>query len=176
MLKAKLLILWFKKIIVIVPLLLLSSSCSMNYLYDAKTISYTNLVYIKPIPEKIGMIATSYLRAYFKNNNIATAKYILKINLSLTETLQLNNIYGFATQGELWVTVNWSLIDKFTNKPYITSSVYHPAYYSIVHSAYATNNNKKSALNLALKNLSMDLSLKVSAILKQTNGNLSNNK
>lgn len=175
MLKAKLLILWFKKIIVIVPFLLLSS-CSINYLYDAKTILYTNLVYIKPIPEKIGMITTSYLRAYFKNNNIATAKYILKINLSLTETLQLNNIYGFATQGELWVTVNWSLTDKITNKPYITSSVYHPAYYSIVHSAYATNNNKKSALNLALKNLSTDLSLKVSAILKQTKGSLSNNK
>lgn len=168
MLKARLSILWFSKKIIIIPFMLLLASCSTNYLYNSKILEYTNLVYVQPIPERAGMIITSYLSTYFKNQNIDTSKYLLQVDLSFTETLQLNNIYGFSTQGELWVIANWKLLYKNTKKPYISSSVYHPAYYNIDPSIYSTNNNKDVALNLVLKNLATEISLKVTALLKQT--------
>ena len=180
MLKDGLLILYCKKLynnvtfLLIVILLLLTNGCSFSYLYDKQTRSYANLIYVADIPEKEGMLMTSQLRFNFNNQNINTAKYILKSQININENLQLNSNSGFATQGELWITIKWQLIDKVSNKIYVSSTVYHPAYYNILPSIYASNNNKELPVHLAIKNLANNIGLKIFALLKESKGDFSN--
>lgn len=124
-----------------------------------------NLVYVDPIPNKVGIYSRSQLRAFFTHQDKATAKYILRFHYSCDENLRLKDPKGFAAQNELTIYYSWQLIDNKTGKTVVQDTDYNKAYYTLLPSAYATENNKEAALEITLKFICENISFKILANL-----------
>ena len=118
------------------------------------------------------MYLQSAMQVYFPNTNLDTAKYLLKISVTWSQSEQLNDIYGVPTQTKLDFVYNWQIEDIKTHKVYLKSSILRNSYYNIKSSVYATKNNHNRYLDLANKMVAKDIAFKVFSLLKTRKGNL----
>lgn len=147
-------------------LLLAAGLAGCSHVYTlGSTLNYTKLVYVNLIPNSDGMFMVSSLRTYFPTKT--PTEYTLNFRMSYSESLQLSDNYGFASQNALIITYTWSLVDNKTHRVLRTEQDYRNAYYKLSPSAYATTNSKIIATHLALQFISRDIFFKIVALLRE---------
>ena len=71
--------------------------------------------YIMDIPNMNGMLLKNNLLEYFNNQDLQSAKYFIKIEIKITNIVDLRDKYGIESQGRLDLTLYFKVIEKKSN-------------------------------------------------------------
>jgi hypothetical protein len=145
-------------------------SCSIIGNYDKKI---TDQFYISNINEVYGIILKHKINSVFQNKDYNSAKYIVNTSLSLSDSLYLVSISGYATKGLITINFSYSITEKDTNKVLAKYNGSLKENYRIEASGLATKASKDRSIEYLINSISNIIITRLNFFIKNNYENIS---
>ena len=113
-----------------------------------------------------GMLLKNNLLEYFNNQDLQRAKYFIKIEMKITNVVDLRDKYGIESQGRLDLTLSFKVVDKESNLILLSKSNSFSETYLSGDTFYKKRSNTQRANITLLKEATLYIVYEIYALLK----------